>query len=147
MQIFGTDVDESSIQYARRGLYPHNIALDVSPERLQRFFVKKENGYQITRRVRDVVVFSVQNVTRDAPFSRLDLVSCRNLLIYLRPTMQKRVLRIIHYALLPTGYLMLGRSETVGDLTDYFALVDRKNKIYARRHVAETAALDVGVGR
>jgi two-component system, chemotaxis family, CheB/CheR fusion protein len=146
IQIFGTDVDESSIQYARRGLYPHNIALDVSPERLQRFFIKKENGYQITRRIRDVVVFSVQNVTRDAPFSRLDLVSCRNLLIYLRPSMQKRVLRIVHYSLLPTGYLMLGSSETVGDLSDYFAVVDRKNKIYARRHVAETAPLDMGLG-
>jgi two-component system CheB/CheR fusion protein len=146
IQIFGTDVDESSIQYARRGLYPHNIALDVSPDRLQRFFIKKESGYQITRRIRDGVVFSVQNVTRDAPFSRLDLVSCRNLLIYLRPAMQKRVLRIVHYALLPTGYLMLGGSETVGDLSDYFAIVDRKNKIYARRHVAETASLDVGLG-
>jgi two-component system, chemotaxis family, CheB/CheR fusion protein len=146
IQIFGTDVDESSVQYARRGLYPHNIALDVSPERLERFFIKKESGYQITRRIRDAVVFSVQNVTRDAPFSRLDLVSCRNLLIYLRPTMQKRVLRIVHYALLPTGYLMLGSSETVGDLADYFALVDRKNKIYARRHAAETAPLDVGFG-
>jgi two-component system, chemotaxis family, CheB/CheR fusion protein len=146
IQIFGTDVDEGSIQYARRGLYPHNIALDVSPERLQRFFIKKDSGYQITRRIRDVVVFSVQNVTRDAPFSRLDLVSCRNLLIYLRPAMQKRVLRIVHYSLLPTGYLMLGSSETVGELADYFALVDRKNKIYARRHVAETASLDVGLG-
>jgi two-component system, chemotaxis family, CheB/CheR fusion protein len=146
IQIFGTDVDEGSIQYARRGLYPHNIALDVSPERLQRFFVKKDSGYQITRRIRDAVVFSVQNVTRDAPFSRLDLVSCRNLLIYLRPAMQKRVLRIVHYSLLPTGYLMLGSSETVGELADYFALVDRKNKIYARRHVAETASLDVGLG-
>ncbi len=93
-----------------------------------------------------MVVFSAQNVTRDAPFSRLDLVSCRNLLIYLRPTMQKRVLRILHYALLPTGYLMLGTSETIGDLTDYFSLVDRKNKIYSRRQVAETAALDVGLG-
>ena len=146
VQIFGTDVDESSIQRARRGIFPHNIALDVSPERLQRFFIKKESGYQIARRIRDVVVFSVQNVTRDAPFSRLDLVSCRNLLIYLRPSMQKRVLRILHYALLPTGYLMLGTSETAGDLTDYFALLDRKNKIYSRRHVAETAALDVGLG-
>ncbi len=146
LQIFGTDVDDSSVQHARRGLFPNNITLDVSPERLQRFFIKKESGYQIARRIRDVVVFSAHNVTRDAPFSRLDLVSCRNLLIYLRPTMQKRVLRILHYSLLPTGYLMLGTSETVGDLTDYFALVDRKNKIYSRRHMAETAALEVGLG-
>jgi two-component system CheB/CheR fusion protein len=146
VQIFGTDVDEASIQRARRGLFPNNIALDVSPERLQRFFSKKENGYQISRRIREMVVFSTQNVTRDAPFSRLDLVSCRNLLIYLRPTMQKRVLRILHYSLLPTGYLMLGSSESVGDLADYFAIVDRKSKIYSRRQVAETAALEVGLG-
>ncbi len=146
LQVFGTDVDEASIQHGRRGVYPHNIALDVSAERLQRFFVKKDNGYQVARRVRELVVFSAQNVTRDAPFSRLDLVTCRNLLIYLRPTMQKRVLRILHYALLPTGYLMLGGSETIGDLSDHFALVDRKNKIYSRRHVAESAALDVGLG-
>ena len=146
LQIFGTDVDESSVQQARRGSFPHNIALDVSPERLRRFFIKKESGYQISRPIRDMVVFSTQNITRDAPFSRLDLVTCRNLLIYLRPTMQKRVLRILHYSLLPTGYLMLGSSETVGDLSDYFAIVDRKNKLYSRRHVAITAPLDVGLG-
>jgi two-component system CheB/CheR fusion protein len=146
LQIFGTDVDESSVQQARRGTFPHNIALDVSAERLRRFFVKKENGYQVSRSIRDMVVFSTQNITRDAPFSRLDLVTCRNLLIYLRPTMQKRVLRILHYSLLPTGYLMLGTSETVGDLSDYFAIVDRKSKFYSRRHVATTAPLDVGLG-
>ena len=112
LQMFGTDVDEASIQHARRGVYPPNIALDVSPERLQRFFVKKETEYQVARRIRDMVVFSNQNVTKDAPFSRLDLVTCRNLLIYLRPGMQKKVLRILHYALLPAGFLMLG---DVGD--------------------------------
>jgi two-component system CheB/CheR fusion protein len=146
LQVFGTDVDEASIQTARRGVFPPNIALDVSSERLQRFFVKKQNEYQVCRRIRDLVVFSNQNLIRDAPFSRLDVVSCRNLLIYLRPSMQKKVLRILHYALLPTGYLMLGTSETVGDLTDYFSLVDRKNKLYAKRQVAATAAFDVGFG-
>jgi two-component system CheB/CheR fusion protein len=142
IQIFGTDVDEDSINRARRGLYPENISLDVSPERLSRFFVKKESGYQVTRAVRDTVVFSTQNITKDAPFSRLDLVSCRNLLIYLRPDVQRTVLGIIHYALLPTGFLMLGTSETVGDASELFSLVDRKSKIYSKRLLAPAAALE-----
>jgi two-component system CheB/CheR fusion protein len=146
IQVFGTDVDETSIQHARRGIYPQNIALDVSPERLQRFFIKKEFEYQVSRRIRDMVVFSHQNVTKDAPFSRLDLVSCRNLLIYLKSGMQKKVLRILHYSLLPTGYMMLGTSETVGESSEYFSLVDRKNKVYSKRKTASTTALDFGFG-
>jgi two-component system CheB/CheR fusion protein len=146
LQIFGTDVDENSIQHARRGVYPENIALDVSAERLQRFFIKKEAEYQVARRVRDMVVFSTQNVTKDAPFSRLDLVSCRNLLIYLRPAMQKKVLRILHYSLLPSGFVMLGSSETVGESSEYFTLVDRKHKIYSKRNVAAVGALEFGFG-
>jgi two-component system CheB/CheR fusion protein len=146
LQVFGTDVDEGSVQRARRGVYPPNIALDVSPERLQRFFVKKESEYQVARRIRDMVVFSVQNVTKDAPFSRLDLVSCRNLLIYLRPGMQKKVLRILHYALQPNGLLFLGNSETVGESSQFFSLVDRKNKIYAKHAVASGGSLDFGFG-
>ena len=146
IQIFGTDVDETSVQRARRGIYPTNIALDVSPERLRRFFVKKENDYQISRRVRDLVVFSVQSLAKDAPFSRLDLVSCRNLLIYLQPPMQKKVLRILHYALNPGGHLMLGTSETVGDASELFSLVDRKNKLYLRKNVTTVNTLDIGFG-
>jgi two-component system, chemotaxis family, CheB/CheR fusion protein len=146
LQVFGTDVDETSIHHARRGVYPQNIALDVSPERLQRFFIKKDSEYQVARRIRDMVVFSTQNVTKDAPFSRLDLVTCRNLLIYLRSGMQKKLLRILHYALLPTGFLMLGTSETVGESTEYFSLLDRKNKIFAKRNVTSTATLDFGFG-
>ncbi len=146
IQIFGTDVDEASIQRARRGIYPQNIALDVSPERLHHFFVKGDDGYQISRRVRDMVVFSVQNVIKDAPFSRLDLASCRNLLIYLQPAVQKKVLRMFHYALNPDGILVLGTSETVGDSSEIFSLVDRKNKIYAKKHVASAAAVDFGFG-
>jgi len=146
LQIFGTDVDEGAIQHARRGVYPENISLDVSPARLHRFFVKRESDYQVARRVRDMVVFSGQNVTKDAPFSRLDLVSCRNLLIYLRSAMQKKVLRILHYALQPSGYLMLGTSETAGEASDCFSLVDRKHKIYSRRGVVTKPALDFGFG-
>jgi two-component system, chemotaxis family, CheB/CheR fusion protein len=146
LQVFGTDIDEDSVRQARRGLYPQNIEQDVSPERLQRFFIRTEAKYQVSRRVRDMVVFSSHNVLKDAPFSRLDLVSCRNLLIYLRPAMQKKVLRILNYSLLPTGFLMLGTSETVGDASDYFTLVDRKNKIYSKRHVASAGPLDIAFG-
>jgi two-component system, chemotaxis family, CheB/CheR fusion protein len=146
IQIFGTDVEERAIQRARLGTYPAGIAEAVSPERLGRFFVKKHDGYQVARRVRDMVVFSVQDVTKDPPFSRLDLVSCRNLLIYLQPAMQKRVLRVLHYALNPEGVLLLGTSETVGDCADLFALTDRKAKLYTKKHAALVAPLELGLG-
>jgi two-component system CheB/CheR fusion protein len=143
VQIFGTDLDTDAVQQARRGVYPHNIVADVSIERLRRFFTKSEDGqYQIIRRVRDMVVFSIQNISRDPPFSKLDLISCRNLLMYLQTTVQKKVLRILHYSLNPTGYLMLGRSESVGDAADLFALVDRSNKIYTAKHVSVPASVD-----
>ncbi len=147
IQVFGTDVDETSITSARRGIYPPNIALDVSPERLQKFFLKKDHALQISRRVREVVVFSTQNITKDAPFSRLDLVSCRNLLIYLQPPMQKKVMRIVHYALKPEGFLLLGTSETVGDSPELFSLVDRKSKIYRPKHFVSTAPFDMTIER
>jgi two-component system, chemotaxis family, CheB/CheR fusion protein len=146
IQIFGTDVDDDSIQSARRGAYPANIALDVSPERLHRFFDHKDEVFQVSRRIRDMLVFSRHNVLKDAPFSRLDLVSCRNLLIYLQPSAQKKVLRILHYALNPSGHLLLGTSETVGDAPHLFSAIDRKNKIYAKRLVGPQAMLDVGFG-
>ena len=146
LQIFGTDVDESSVQQARRGVFPSQHRARRLSRTPQTVFHQGGERVPGLPAIRDMVVFSTQNITRDAPFSRLDLVTCRNLLIYLRPTMQKRVLRILHYSLLPTGYLMLGTSETVGDLSDYFAIVDRKSKFYSRRHVATTAPLDVGLG-
>ncbi len=142
IQIFGTDVDEESIQHARRGIYPLNIELDVSPERLSRFFIRRESEYQIARRIRDMVVFSKQNLLRDSPFSRMDLVSCRNLLIYLQPSSQKKVLSILHYALKPSGFMLLGSSETVGDAPDLFLLEDRKNKIYQKKHSSRVSRLD-----
>lgn len=144
IQVFGTDVDEDAIQHARRGLYPINIALDVSVERLHRFFVKKDNQFQIARRIRDMLVFSRQNLLRDAPFSHLDFVSCRNFLIYLQPRAQNKVLRTLHYALKPTGHLLLGTSETVADAPQLFSPVDRKNKIYVKKLVAPQDALGLG---
>jgi len=141
VQIFGTDIDVDAIDRARRGSYPANIEADVSPERLARFFVSVERGYQVGRRVRDLVVFSMQDVTKDAPFSRMDLVSCRNLLIYLQGPLQRRVLSTLHYALRNDGYLLLGSSETVGDAADLFSIVDRKTKIYEKKALSNAAAL------
>jgi two-component system, chemotaxis family, CheB/CheR fusion protein len=145
VQIFGTDLDVDAVQQARRGVYPHNIVTDVSSERLRRFFIESEDGhYQIVRRVRDMVVFSIQNISRDPPFSRLDLISCRNLLMYLQPAIQKKVLRVLHYSLKPAGFLVLGHSESVGDAAELFALIDRDNRIYAAKHVNVATPLDFG---
>ena len=144
-QIFATDLDTDAVQQARRGVYPHNIVTDVSEERLRRFFIKSEDDhYQIARRVRDMVVFSIQNISRDPPFSKLDLISCRNLLMYLQPAIQKKVLRVLHYSLKPAGFLLLGRSESVGDAADLFGLIDRDNRIYAAKHVSVATPIDVG---
>jgi two-component system CheB/CheR fusion protein len=145
IQIFGTDIDEDAIQQARRGIYQANM-LDVSPARINRFFIKRDNEYHVARRVRDLLVFSQQNVLRDAPFSRMDLVSCRNLLIYLQPPAQKKVLRVLHYALNPTGYLLLGSSETLGDTPDLFSPLDRKTKLYVKQNVAAHAGLEMTFG-
>ncbi|HEY3819568.1 MAG TPA: chemotaxis protein CheB [Polyangiaceae bacterium] len=141
IQIFGTDVDVQAIARARRGIYPQSIEADVSTERLDRFFVKVGKDYQVSRQLRDLIVFSPQNVTKDSPFSRIDLLSCRNLLIYLQPPLQKKVLRLLHYALEPDGYLLLGTSETVGDSADLFSLVDRTNKIYMKKNLPLPALL------
>ncbi len=147
VQIFGTDLDPDAVQQARRGLYPHNIVTDVSNERLRRFFIKNDDGsYQIIRRVRDMVVFSVQNISRDAPFSRLDLISCRNLLMYLQQPIQKTVLRILHYSLKPAGILLLGHSESLGESAELFGLIDRNNRIYAAKHVSLATPVEFGAG-
>lgn len=133
VQIFATDIDPDAIDTARRGGYPASIAADVSPERLERFFVKVESGYMTKKGVRDMVVFAVQNLISDAPFSKLDLVSCRNLLIYMGPVLQKKVIPLFHYTLTEGGYLFLGSSETVGEFADLFAPVDTKWKIFQRK--------------
>jgi two-component system CheB/CheR fusion protein len=143
IQIFATDIEEQSLARARLAVYPQNIAVDVSAERLQRFFSHSEKGYQVRRSVRDLVVFARHNVGKDPPFSRIDLVSCRNLLIYMQPSLQKKVLRIFHYALNPNAFLLLGTSESVGDGSDLFALVDRKAKLYSKKDVTTGVAFDL----
>ena len=132
-QIFGTDLSETAINKARAGLYPESIKKDVSPERLRRFFTKVSDGYQINRMIRDMCTFARQNICEDPPFSRLDMVSCRNLLIYLGPSLQKKALPIFHYALNSEGFLMLGTSESIGQFADLFTLLDKKYKIYQKK--------------
>jgi two-component system CheB/CheR fusion protein len=147
LQVFATDVDEDSIALARRGRYRRNIAADVTPERLRRYFVHEDGGdYTVARRVRDLVVFSTHDLAKEPPFSRMDVISCRNLLIYFQPVMQKKVLRILHYGLNPNGFLVLGTSESVGDAPDLFSVVDAKAKIYRPRTGALLSPIDLGVG-
>ncbi|HZR06104.1 MAG TPA: chemotaxis protein CheB [Candidatus Udaeobacter sp.] len=135
IQIFGTDLSESVIEHARLGIYSHAIEKDVSSARLKRFFVKRDGAYQIHRNVRDICTFARQNITSDPPFSRLDLISCRNVLIYLSPELHKRCIPQFHYALNPGGYLILGPAESVGPYDELFKLADKKNKIYTKTGV------------
>jgi two-component system CheB/CheR fusion protein len=132
IQIFGTDISEVMVGRARAGMYPRSIESEVSPERLRRYFQKVDSGYQISKFIRDACIFAKQNVAEDPPFSKLDLISCRNLLIYLGLSLQKKVLPTFHYSLRPGGYLMLGTSETIGTFSNLFTLVDKRNKIYIR---------------
>jgi two-component system, chemotaxis family, CheB/CheR fusion protein len=133
IQLFGTDVSETSIVKARAGLYPENIQSDVSPERLRRFFTKTENGYRISKSIRDMCIFAQHNVISDPPFSQMDLISCRNLLIYLEPVLQNKVISLFHYAARPGAYLVLGASEGAGSVTSLFTNVDRNAKIFSKK--------------
>jgi two-component system, chemotaxis family, CheB/CheR fusion protein len=142
MQIFGTDVSEQTVERARSGEYPRSIASDVSAARLTSYFVSLEGGYRIGKTVRERCIFARQDITRDPPFSKLDLIVCRNVLIYLAPAVQRRVISVFHYALKPTGYLMLGRSETIGPLADLFAAADRRFKIYSRKRASPRLEVD-----
>ena len=132
IQIFGTDISDIALEKARNGIYSPGGVKDVSAERLRRFFTEVDGNYQIAKRVREMCIFAKQNVVKDPPFSKLDLISCRNLLIYLGPTLQKRLIPVFHYGLKPDGFLMLGSSETVGTFTEMFALADKKSKFYSK---------------
>jgi two-component system, chemotaxis family, CheB/CheR fusion protein len=133
VQVFATDIDARAIDTARAGVYPASIATDVSSERLARFFSAEDGGYRIHKNIRDLLVFSEHDVIKDPPFSKLDLISCRNLLIYMGPELQRKLIPLFHYALNPNGLLLLGSSETVGDFVELFAPVDRKAKLYESR--------------
>ena len=133
IQFFGTDVSESSVARARNGVYPENIQVDVSPERLRRFFIKAEGGYRVSKTIRDMCIFAQHNVLNDPPFSRMDLICCRNLLIYLEPVLQGKIISVFHYALRPSGFLVLGNSEGLGGTTGLFAVEDRTHKIFSKK--------------
>ncbi|MEO7599431.1 MAG: CheR family methyltransferase, partial [Opitutus sp.] len=133
LQIFATDLNETALEKARHGLYANSLAQDVSPERLRRFFVEQEGGWRVTKALREQVVFARQNVASDPPFSRIDLISCRNVLIYLESELQKKIFPAFHYALKPGGFLFLGASESIGQFTELFAVADKKQKIFSKK--------------
>ena len=136
LHVFATDLDKDAINKARQGVFPANIAADVSPERLTRFFTKDDHGYRVCKEIRDLVTFAPQNLIMDPPFTKLDLLSCRNLLIYLAPEMQKKLMPLFHYSLNPGGILFLGSAETVGGFTDLFAPINAKARLYRRTESA-----------
>ena len=135
IQLFATDIDSRAIATARAGLYPTSIAADVSIERLARFFSLEadRSAYRIHKSIRDLLIFSEQDIIKDPPFSRLDLISCRNLLIYMGPELQKKLIPLFHYALKPEGMLFLGTSEGLGEFESMYGVIDRKSKLYQRR--------------
>ena len=146
VQIFATDIDRRATDHARAGVYPPSIVADVSAERLERFFTIDANGsYRVQKSIRDLIVFAEQDVLKDPPFSKLNLISCRNLLIYLNTDLQQRLIDVFHYALLPEGLLFLGNSETTGNKPLLFDILDRKAKLYVRK-MEKTPLLARGFG-
>lgn len=133
LQVFATDVNETQLEKARQGRYPKSLADEISPDRLERFFVEDSGGYRVSKSLREMVIFAKQNLFVDPPFSKMDLISCRNLLIYLGPALQKKAIPTFHYALKLGGYLLLGASESIGACTDLFVPVDKKSKIYVKK--------------
>ncbi|MFZ2196270.1 MAG: chemotaxis protein CheB, partial [Thermodesulfovibrionales bacterium] len=139
VQIYGTDIDDEAIAAARSGVYPPNIGIDVSQERLRRFFIKEENGFSIKKEIREMVIFATQNVVKDPPFTKLDLLSCRNLLIYFEPKLQNRLIPVFHYALKPGGILFLSPSEGIGSFHDFFSPVIKKWRFYEAKESRASA--------
>ena len=133
VQVFGTDVNERGIEKGRAGIYQERIAQELSPERLRRYFTKVHEGYRVNKAVRDLCVFAKQNLAEDPPFSQLNLVACRNLLIYLGPALQRKIVPMLHYALRPSGFLLLGKSESAAAFPELFAPADKKHKIFLRK--------------
>ncbi len=142
IQIFATDVSENIIQKARAGVYPESIAMDITSERLRRFFQKVDSGYQISKSIRDMCVFAKQDIAKDPPFSKLDMISCRNVMIYMGQLLQRRIIPLFHYALNSDGVLFLGSAETVGGFDDLFTSIDKKYKIYSKKPSASTVAFN-----
>lgn len=140
VQIFATDIDKEAVDRARQAVFLPTIATDVSHERLQRFFIKEDHGYRLAKSIREMIVFAPQNIIMDPPFTKLDLLCCRNLLIYFTAELQRKLLPMFHYTLNPGGILFLGSSESIGSLQDLFAVVDNKWKIFRRKETRSGAA-------
>ncbi len=136
VQIFATDIDSEAIENARSGIYPESITADVSPDRLKKYFLQEESRYRVVKDIREMIVFAPQDVIKDPPFTKLDMICCRNLLIYLDTELQKKLLPLFHYSLNDKGILFLGTSETVGGFVDLFSAVDQKAKVFRRRQTA-----------
>ncbi len=147
VQFFGTDVNDTSVARARAGVYPENIESDVSAERLRRFFNRIDGGYRISKNIRDVCIFAQHNVLNDPPFSQMDLISCRNLLIYLEPSAQGRVISLFHYATRPGGFLVLGTSEGVGAASHLFAIENRSLKFFSKKGLPSRQAVTFSLSR
>src|SRR5215475_1316259 len=141
VQIFATDVSEMAVEQARTGVFSPSIEGDVGADRLRRFFTKHDGGFRVTKMIRDLCVFARQDLTKDPPFSRLDLILCRNVLIYMDTTLQKKLLSVFHYALNSNGFLMLGQAETVGSQVTLFSLVDKKFRVHRKKPAAGTPAM------
>ncbi len=142
VQIFATDIDDEALEVARHGLYPENIAADVAPERLSKFFIRNDRGYQVIDPVRQSVVFASQNLINDPPFSKMDIISCRNLLIYLDAETQSKLIPLFNLALNPGGYLFLGKSEGISNQDDLFSIVSKKTRIFRRLNPTRPYVLD-----
>ncbi|MDD5287360.1 MAG: chemotaxis protein CheB [Desulfuromonadaceae bacterium] len=137
LQIFATDLDSDAIDRARQGIYPANIAADVSPERLRRYFVKEDDHYKVGKEIREMVTFATQNIIMDPPFTKLDILICRNLMIYLTPELQRKLMPLFHYSLNPGGALFLGSAEAIGSFTSLYTPLNVKSRLF-RRHDTHT---------
>ena len=147
VQVFASDIDERALECARAGLYPESIAAEVPAPYLERYFVRQEHGWQVGKRLREAVVFAVQNLISDPPFSKLDLISCRNVLIYLESDVQKKIIALFSFALAPGGYLFLGKSEGVAGQTEHFELLSKQPRLYRRGAAAHGAAVQFPPGQ
>jgi two-component system, chemotaxis family, CheB/CheR fusion protein len=142
VQIFSTDLDEKAIEKARLGIYSKNAIQHISPQRLKKFFVKLDGHYQIVKPVRDMCIFSVHNLIKDPPFSRIDLISCRNVLIYIEAAPQRKILHSFHYALKPSGFLLLGKSESIGNASELYQPMEKDSKLYTKKNLTSLPRLD-----
>lgn len=142
VKIFATDVDKHAVEFASAGVYPASVVADLDPDRIRKFFVKKGDGYQVAKNIREMVIFAPHNLCKDPPFHRIDLVCCRNLLIYMQPALQKKILALFHFSLNRDGFLFLGISENLGEISRLFSVIDGKWKIYRKKEARMPASID-----